>query len=130
MLTKKGMRKQGKNQQKSSEETGRRTAEGEMKCRRKRREDREKKEEQKRSADADEGRARVQERQNGTIGAITGRINSQLKRSEDRGKKEPAEEERIMLREKNSRVDELPQQQQEIKQTERRRGRWRIGKEE
>lgn len=87
------------------------------------------KEEQK-SADADEGRVRVRARKNGTIGAITGRMNSQLKRSEDRGKKEPAEEERIMLREKNSRVDELPQQQQEIKQTERRRGRWRIGKEE
>lgn len=68
----KGVRKQGK------------TAEGEMKCRRKTKEDREKKEQQKRSAD--EGRVRIQGRKNGTIGAVTGRISSQLKRSEDRGK--------------------------------------------
>jgi len=30
---------------------------------------------------------RMRGRKNGTIGAVTGRINSQLKRSKDRGKK-------------------------------------------
>lgn len=47
---------------------------------------RQKKEQWKRSADADEGKVRMRGRKNGTIGAVTGRINSQLKRSKDRGK--------------------------------------------
>jgi len=55
-------------------------------CRRKRTEETQKKEQWKRSADADEGKVRMRGRKNGTIGAVTGRINSQLKRSKDRGK--------------------------------------------
>ena len=68
------------------------------------------KEEQIRSTDADEGRVRLQRRINGRVGATTGRINSQPKRSKHRGKNDPAEEEWIMLREKHLGVDELPQQ--------------------
>jgi len=60
---------------------------------------------------------RLQRRINGRVGATTGRINSQPKRSKHRGKNDPAEEEWIMLREKHLGVDELPQQWEEIKQT-------------
>ena len=52
----------------------------------KRREDREKKEQQKRSADADEGRVRIRRRKNGTIGAVTGRTNGQLKGGRTEGR--------------------------------------------
>lgn len=71
---------------------------------------------------------RIWARKNGTIGAITGRTNHQLKRSENTGKNQPAEKERTALREEDFRVDDPPQQQDEVKQKQGRRVR-RKGKE-
>ena len=101
-------------------------------------EDAGKKEREKRSENVDGRAVRIQGRKNNRrgvqmkkeVGATTGRINSQPKRSKHRGKNDPAEEEWIMLREKHLGVDELPQQWEEIKQTQGRKVSRGIGKEE